>query len=343
MIRYIFLFLLAISLAPVVQAQHPALPAASRKVLAADEDTLKQLGRQMIFDAQASRRFSADSSFIRQLVKALRTPYSFYYPFDSLETVSRLYAPDSSFRIFTWQFQKDEDYFRQRGAIQMKTADGSLKLFPLIDMSDFTRNPVDSVRSNLNWIGAIYYGIVEKTFNNQKYYTLLGYDDNNMRSTKKWIDVLSFDPSGQPRFGGLFFDYPNDSIKPPQPAYRFCLEFKKDGRARLNYDPQMDMIVFEHLVSESNDVTKRYTLIPDGDYEGFKWNNGRWLYVNKIFTYKLDDGNFPMPAPIKDPEGKNDELKLMEQSLKNMQKGKESQKQKLQKPQRTDPRKAEEY
>ncbi len=329
-----------------IYAQHPQqlLPAASRKKLVAEEDTLKQLGRTMIFDVKASRRFSADSSFIRQLVKTLRTPYSFYYPFDSLETVSRIYAPDSSFRIFTWQFQRDEDYFRQRGAIQMKTPDGSLKLFPLIDMSDFTQNPVDSVRSNLNWIGAIYYGIVEKTYNNKTYYTLLGFDDNNMRSTKKWIDVLSFDATGQPHFGGLFFDYKNDSLKPAQPAYRFCLEFKKDGRARMNYDPQMDMIVFEHLVSENNDVSKKYTLIPDGDYEGFKWKNGRWQHVDKVFTYKLEDGQFPVPAPIKDAAGKNDEQKLMEQSLKNMQKAKEeSQKQKLQKKQRTDPTKAESY
>ena len=81
-------------------------------------------------------RLTADSVFTRQLVRALRVPYSFEYPFDSLFTISRMYAPDSSFRVFTWQLEVNEDLVRQHGAIQMRTTDGSLKLFPLIDKSD---------------------------------------------------------------------------------------------------------------------------------------------------------------------------------------------------------------
>jgi hypothetical protein len=215
---------------------------------------------------------------------------------------------------------RDETYYRQRGAIQMKTTDGSLKLFPLIDMSEFTANPVDSVRNNFNWIGAIYYGMIMKTWNNKKYYTLLGYDDNNFRSTRKWLEVLSFNEKNEPVFGGRYFVYPNDSIKPAQPAYRFLMEYKKDGRAKLVYDPEMDMIVFEHLISESKDPSKRWTLIPDGDYEGFKWKDGKWVYIEKVFDFKLADGQAPVEMPLKDGTGKSDEQKLWEQSQKNIQK-----------------------
>jgi hypothetical protein len=191
------------------------------------EDSLKQHAKAMVFAEVASIRFMADSSFIRTFVRALKTPNSFYYPFDSLETISRIYSPDSSFRIFTWQFMKDETYFRQRGAIQMRTDDGSLKLIPLFDNSEFTKNPFDSVRTNTNWIGAIYYGMIMKTFNNKRFYTLLGYDDNNFTSTKKWLEMLTFDEKGNPKFGGRFFVFPADTIKPPQNSYRFCLEYKK--------------------------------------------------------------------------------------------------------------------
>jgi len=286
------------------------------------EDTLNPIARKMIFDADPSKRFEADSIFTRTFVRALRIPNSFNYPFDSVITVSKTYAPDSSFRIFTWQFQKDEDYFRQRGAIQIKTNDGSLKLIPLLDASDFTDAPTDSVRDNKHWIGAIYYGIVMKTYGNKKFYTLFGYDDNNIRSTKKWLEVLQFDDAGNPLFGGKFFAYKPDSIKPAQPAYRFCLEYKKDGRARMVYDPEMDMIVFDHLVSESNDQGKKFSLIPDGDYEGFKWENGKWVHVPKIFNQQLKDGEAPVPDPIKDDQGNNDEKKLLERSEKNKQKKK---------------------
>jgi hypothetical protein len=299
----------------------------TRTFLKRSEDSLKVYANKMIFDREASARFMADSIFIRSLVRTLKTPYSFYYPFDSLKTVSRVYAQDSSFRIITWQFMRDETYYRQRGAIQMRTADGSLKLFPLIDMSDFTDNPVDSVRANTNWIGAIYYGMVMKTFNNKKYYTLFGYDENNFRSTRKWLEVLTFNERNEPQFGGRYFVYPSDEIKAPQPAFRFLLEYKKDGAARIGYDPEMDMIVFDHLVSESKDPTKKYTLVPDGDHEGFKWKDGKWVYIEKVFNTKLRDGQFPMEAPLKDESGKSNEAKLLEQSQKNMKRA-EAQKKK---------------
>jgi len=304
------------------------------------EDTLRQHSTKMVMAREASERFIADSAFIKTLVRTLKTPYSFNYSFDSLKSISKLYAADSSFRIFTWQFMRDESYYRQRGAIQMRTADGSLKLFPLIDMSDFTDNPVDSLRSNLNWIGAIYYGIVTKTFNNKKYYTLLGYDENNFRSTRKWIEVLSFDDNGKPQFGGRYFVYPNDGIKPPQPAFRFLLEYKKDGGARINYDAELDMIIFDHLISESKDPGKKFTLIPDGDHEGFRWKDGKWVYVAKVFDYKLQDGQFPMEAPLKDGSGKTNEAKLIEQSEKNM---KGNQKPEPKKPPVKKPQPQEEY
>ena len=275
----------------------------------------------MIMDATSAKRFNADSVFVRMLVRSLRTANSFNYPFDSLTTVSRIYAPDSSFRIFSWQFTGDDDFYRQRGAIQMKTADGSLQLYPLFDMSDFTKAPQDSVRTPQNWIGAIYYAIVMKTFNNKKYYTLLGYDDNNIRTTKKWIDVLTFSEAGKPVFGGSYFSIRDTANKVKAtfltPA-RFCLEYKKDGRARLNYDAEMDMIVYDHLVSESNEPDKTYTLVPDGDYQGFKWDNGRWTNIDKVFDFKLKDGEAPVPEPLKDDNGKNNEERLILQSEKNM-------------------------
>ncbi len=281
------------------------------------EDSMKVHARTMIWNQDASRRFSADSIFVRSLVKALRTPYSFNYPFDSINTVSRLYAPDSAFRIFSWQFSKDDNYFRQRGAIQMRTADGSLKLFPLLDMSEFTTKPEDSVRAAQNWIGAIYYGIVKKTYNNKNYYTLLGFDDNNLRSTKKWIEVLSFNENGEPVFGGPFFQIPAENVKKAVPKPRFVMEFKKDGRARMNYDSEMDMIIYDHLISETNEPDKNHTMIPDGDYQGFKWADGKWLYVDKVFDFKLKDGEAPMPAPLKDDAGNSNEKWLEEQSEKN--------------------------
>ena len=74
------------------------------------------------------------------------------------------------------------------------------------------------------------------------------------------------------------------------------------------------MIIFEHLESESSEPTKKWTFIPDGDYEGFKWKNGKWIHVNKVFNQVTPEGKEPIPNPIKDLNGKT-----IEQKLKNNQ------------------------
>ncbi len=262
-----------------------AQSATDKSALRSAESTIKRYAFDIVNADEMIDRLRADSLFTRSLVQALKIPYSFNYAFDSLKTISRLYAPDSSFRIITWQLMKDFTYYRYKGAIQLKTADGSLKLIPLYDGSDFTDRPVDSVRTNENWIGALYYNIVMKSYNNKKYYTLIGYDENDARTTKKWVEVLTFNNNNKPVFGGRYFSYPNDPTKPPQPAYRFCLEFKKEANAKLNFDPEIDRIVFAKLVSETGEVSKKHTLVPLGPIEGFKWELGRWIYVSEVLNY----------------------------------------------------------
>lgn len=261
------------------------------------EDSLTGLSRVIVEGREAAERFRADSAFTRMLVRALKTPHSFDYPFDSLLTISRLYAPDSSFRIFTWQVIRDESLHRRHGAIQMRTADGSLKLFPLIDRGHLISSPADTVTSHDWWIGSIYYRIVKKEYQGKAFYTLLGYDEHTMRSTRKRMEILTFDNAGQPRFGGNFISFKNDTLR-RTPQARFWIEYKKDGNARMQYDPELDLIIYDHLISESNEPSKKYTYIPDGDYEGFKWVDGQWVHIEKVFTQKLKDGEAPVVAPL---------------------------------------------
>jgi hypothetical protein len=318
------LFGLVFGVAAPLRAQH--LSGEAEQALVQREDSLKRYSFGIVNDSLPNMRLRSDSLFVRSLVRALRIPHSFYYPFDSLESISHLYAPDSSFRIFAWQFKKDEYLYLQEGAIQMRTADGSLKLYPLFDVSMFTEKPMDSVRNRKNWIGAIYYKIIEKTWQGKNYYTLLGFDDFSERSNKKWMEVLTFGPDGEPRFGGPFFSFLQDSIRRPT-QYRFNIEYKKEAGTRFNYDPQMDMVVYDHLVPEGDEPKKKETYVPDGDFEAFQWQDGKWIHVQReLFNYKLKDGQFPQEAKILDAQGNLNEAQLQQQSEKNAQKEKEKKK-----------------
>ena len=298
----LFLFLALLFSADYMHAQK--IQSSDLKTLQSKEDTLKKFGFNIVNSEDPVERLRNDSNFIRTMVRALRITNSFHYPFDSLITISKLVAPDSSFKIFTWQLMKDESYTRQKGFIQMKTKDGSLKLFPLRDVSEFTEEPTDTIANHGGWIGSVYYKMITKEHNGKKYYTLLGYDENNQKTTRKWIDILSFDQNNEPVFGlNNGFSFAEDSL-PKNPQIRFLLEYKKDGRARVQFDEEMDMILYDHLISESNEPKKKYTLIPDGDYEGFVWKNGQWLHINKVFTQKLEDGQAPVPLPANKSESK---------------------------------------
>ncbi len=310
------LFFLLLSLSSVALSQK--ISSADLKKLSVFEDTLKDYSYYLNTDSLQADRMVSDSAFTKSLVRALQIKNSFYYPFDSVIGISKIYAPDTSFRIFSWVLTYDDEYYRQRGAIQLRTTDGSLKLIPLLDFSEFTAKPLDSVRTRNNWIGAMYYNIVKTQFKGKNYYTLFGFDNHGARSSMKWIEVLSFNEKNEPIFGGPFFSYEKDSIPKPS-QYRFGIEFKKGTRVLVDYIEELQMILVDHLVSDNNeaDPDLPWTFVPDGDQEGFKWQNGKWVHIDKVFTYKLKDGQAPVGDLLLDPKGNRDEKKLQESTDKN--------------------------
>ncbi len=276
--------------------------AADLKFLQQKEDSMKWNADKIINGINPNDRLKADSIFTRMLVRALKTTNSFYYRFDSLATISQLYAPDSSFRIFTWQLVINDNVIRQHGAIQIRTKEGTLKLYGLIDKSDVTLNIKDTIGNNDGWIGAVYYKIILKKFSNKNYYTLIGFDECNINSNRKIIEVLTF-VNNAPIFGGRYFSFENDAISSKTINSRFVMEYKKEAGPRLTYDVELDMIVAEHLISESNEPNKKWTLVGDGDYEGFKWVNGFWVHVEKLYNYVTPEGQVPVPKPLNDNGG----------------------------------------
>ena len=296
------------------------IAAADKKILKAKEDSLKALAKTFLTAEATGERMRKDSLFVKTLIRSLQVKNSFYYPFDSVRGVSKVYAPDSTFRIFTWQldFQDSYAYTRQRGAIQYQTPDGSLKLTPLKDYSEFADNPMDSTRNPNTWIGAVYYNIIKTTHNGKNYYTLFGFDGNSYRTNRKWIDVLTFNAQNQPVFGGQqYFTFEKDTVR-RKPQYRYGIEYKKEASTTLNYDEDSQLILVDHLISETDEPDLPWTFVPDGDYEGFKWVNGKWQHIDKVFDFKLKDGEAPMPDALRDLEGNADELKLSDRSRKNM-------------------------
>jgi hypothetical protein len=90
----------------------------------------------------------------------------------------------------------------------------------------------------------------------------------------------------------------------------------------VDYVGDLDMILVDHLISETDQPELKWTYVPDGDSEGFKWENGKWVHIDKVFDFKLEDGQAPVGEQLLDAKGNVDEKKLKEQTEKN--KGKEN-------------------
>lgn len=302
-----------------ISANAQKITPADKIILLAKEDSLQQIARFMILDSVAAGRLLAYKDFVPTFIRALKVKNSFYFPFDSVQGISRLYAPDSSFRIFTWYMEVDDYGGFQRGFIQMKPTNGMLKGFFLFDNSEYAEDPNNIVCKDSTWIGAVYYNIIKNEYKGKNYYTLFGIDRNSARTSKKWIEVLTFNEKREPVFGGPVFSFAEDSLIKPT-LYRFSMEFKKDARIYLNYEPDLNMILVDHLISETDEPESPWTFVPDGDYEGFKWKDGKWVHIDKVFTFKLNDGEAPVDDPVMDLKGKKDEKKLQEKSDANKKK-----------------------
>jgi hypothetical protein len=242
---------------------------------------LQQFALQIQSDTNLSHRLITDSVLTRALVTELKQPYSFDFSFDSLTAMKHISSPDKKFKFFSWQIDLGDGTYRQRGAMQLQTNDGSLKLLPFFDNSDFVQNMSIGIYDRKHWMGAIYYDIIPVFFNSDTLYTLLGFDENTSGISKKIIEVLKFE-KGEPILGGDYFKYPTDPTFPLGKADRFVYQYKKGSNAVVKYDAIRRRIILSELASTENDLKKIETLVPSGNEKYFAWLNGKWeLSVNE--------------------------------------------------------------
>jgi len=251
----------------------------NQQQLLAFQDSLKEISYKMVNDSIEPERYNASFKLIKTLVSALKTPYSFNFPFDSLKSISIQSSSDKRFRIFGWHVMNNDGSYRYYGTIQMNKPDGKLELFPLIDYTSVFKNPSDSTTSNDKWFGAQYYKIIS-VLNNVPipYYVLLGWKGNTIKSTKKIIEILYF-KDGKAHFGMPVFDGdPKNSGKK-----RIVFEYDRRASMFLNYETTTNTIVFDHLAPPDPQLKGKFELYgPDFSYDGFKLVNGRWKFIQDL-------------------------------------------------------------
>lgn len=310
--KQLLLMLTALFVFAPTQAQNTSknaavVPPYDQAVMKQHEDTLIQIFSRMSKSALENDRFNACYQFVPELVKALKEPGSYAYPFDSLKGVSIVKPEDDSFRIFTWFVVKGNAdnvksiTYKYFGAIQMNNSE-KLELIPLDDKSISITAYEEKILSSDEWFGALYYGVHQYNYGGTNYYMLFGWDGNNSMSDKKLADLLYFQ-DGKARFGAPVFEVLSPITNTKSLKHRLILEFKEGSSISLNYNTDENKIVYDFLAPEDETAGQvmgaAFTYVPDGTYQGMELNPNTGIWEARALVLKgVSMDTAPRPAPV---------------------------------------------
>lgn len=263
------------------------------------EDSLSLMMNRIYGEGSTSEIDSANQTFTNTLKQIFKIKESFDYPFDSLKHLGKIKSEDKRLRVFTWNVPQKDGTQKYYGFILYKEKrNGSFSVTELVDNRKSIVDPIREILSSKQWFGALYYSIIDKKIKGKSYYFLLGLDFNNLFSSKKIIDVISFGKDSQPIFGASLFKVGEINLS------RVIFEYSARATMTLRYNPETNTITFDHLSPSKPEYDQNYQFYgPDFSYDGFTFEKGTWVYVRNLDMRNPKRG----PIKLKESPGKEHE------------------------------------
>lgn len=193
----------------------------------------------------------------------------FYHRFSTLRYLGQITSPDSILKIITWNLNLRESVGKYFCYFIRKNPEGN-KVFKLISGYHENTPTKDTTYSAKNWYGALYYDLKQATESNGKSWVLLGLDYGNPLTSRKIVDVLSFDDKDLPVFGRKYFETEKGM------KFREVFEYASSATMTLRFTSDTS-IVFDHLVPFSPEmINNRQFYGPDYSYDALLYRNGKW-------------------------------------------------------------------
>ena len=264
------------------------------------EESIQQLFNDIRETTDDSLAISLHLQIEEILVKTLVTPEAYKHKFDSLRTIGRIYAPRKDFRLFNWNHSSHDGTYRYFALIVFPGKnDEPNRVIRLTETTDSIARPDQQTLGTDQWPGCLYYKIVPKRKgkDGKYYYTLLGLDMNNLKTKKKYIEILTFDLNGNPQFGAPIIEL-NKWQK-----HRVIFEFSAYQSMYLEYNRLKRRIEFDHLAPLMPYLVGEYEYYePDQFRDGLKFRRGQWKHIKDI--EKPKDKKFKkrsLPKPPRRP------------------------------------------
>lgn len=207
---------------------------------------------------------------------ALAKPGSFNYNWNKLDKIGKLKSEDGKVKVFSWLYMETRDKYHYTCYVQIDKGKGRSEIFKLIQGSDARITSENYQQTLDDWHGKVYYQLITSRFKRKTIYTLLGADFNNTMSTIKTAEVMAIQ-RGKPVFRGAQFLH-GGTVK-----NRMVFEYSAEVAMSLRHNPELDLIVFDHLVPLHPLYHGNYQFYgPDGSYDGLRFREGIWVFEEDV-------------------------------------------------------------
>lgn len=242
---------------------------------------LNTYGNEIIESETDELKEIANNHFRETLLQILKNDTSFEVDFSGIEKISVL--KENNLKIYNWTFPHTNGTFTYFAILQLKLINGTFKLIELSDKSAEIEKPESKVLTPNNWFGALYYTLIHEKKLGENYYTVLGWDGNNLLTNKKIIDVIVIDDNGNVKFGSPIFKMEKKTQR------RVIFEYGKEYSMSLKYDVKDKRIIFDYLVPASSKLKGVYEYYgPSLDtFDALVLGKGKWIF-SRIVKVKND-------------------------------------------------------
>lgn len=266
---------------------------------------------EQMFNRLRSAENNVDKDVINDSIRAilavtLEREDAFDYPFELLKTVGIIDSPDGKLRIVNWNVEQ-EDFSHKYYCYVLhkdKKKDTSIVTELIDNTFGMPSQPADILTAE-QWYGALYYRIIPVKKSGKTIYTVIGWDYYTDMSQVKLLDAIYI--SGKSvKLGSSIFKVGNETFK------RVFYEHSKKAAMYLNYEPQRERIMMDHLSPESPSMKNfREFYVPDLSYDAFVYQRTKWVLQEDVIGVNKHEEETKQIVYTKDPKtGKVVETKI---------------------------------
>lgn len=237
---------------------------------------------KIVRNAQDDNLRALENESLKELIESiLAYPGTFTYPFNSFQSMSTISSPDGAFRLFNWNIEDNSGLNSHYCYMIIPNGTRANEVIEFTeDRITIPPKPENTLTPN-HWYGALYYKIIPVKKGSKTLYTVVGYNGGSRSTNKKLLDVFYFKGS-KVKLGYPIFQEARGSKRLLK---RVFFEYSEKATIAVNWNNQLDAIVFDHLLPETPNLEGMFDFyVPDMTYDGYHWEGNVWVYQEDLIA-----------------------------------------------------------